>query len=425
MHSEKEALARLQIALTFNDTLDISFPGGNALKWARGIDSKHCYLWEDENQSIAGIGIERMFEALSEDSYRRCAEDVVDAMENRFVFHWRRFVSGTSTEWEPFGFARWVFPDITYRSTKTHSQIVRRGSRKIELRNVVSPTSPTLQQVADYGQRKVFSRAVNSAKQAFLEQQLRKVVLARRATHEGASDASYWKSLVTKMPRPSGSYRFYLQPGAQTAFLGVSPERLFERKQKHVEVDALAGTTLSDERPDLANQLAEKLLNSDKDRVEHDFVTQHIDDKLRSVGLAFKREPTPVVKKLSSLQHLWTPYHLESKLSDAELADLLHPTPAICGIPSETARHFIAQQEHFDRGLYTGLVGLVSKNHTTMLVALRCALANHHKIYAYAGAGIVSSSEAAKEWDEVVNKGRVFSQLLDEDKKERLLERLA
>src|SRR5690606_39603787 len=52
----------------------------------------------------------------------------------------------------------------------------------------------------------------------------------------------------------------------------------------------------------------------------------------------------------------------EKKPSEAEkdsltkLVSAIHPTPAICGLPKDTAKKFILENENYDREFYTGFL---------------------------------------------------------------------
>ena len=96
----------------------------------------------------------------------------------------------------------------------------------------------------------------------------------------------------------------------------------------------------------------------------------------------------------------------------------LHPTPAVCGYPKYNGLEFIREQEtsNFDRGMYAGPFGLIGKDFTDIVVAIRSALLTRNKddpltskLSIYAGAGIVPGSSAQGEWSETGYKLGVLS----------------
>jgi isochorismate synthase EntC len=83
------------------------------------------------------------------------------------------------------------------------------------------------------------------------------------------------------------------------------------------------------------------------------------------------------------------------------LAERLHPTPATNGQPRERAREWLRVGEPFERGWYTGAAGIVEPDLSGELwVLLRCARICGDRAELYAGAGVVSGSDALSEWDE-------------------------
>ena len=128
-----------------------------------------------------------------------------------------------------------------------------------------------------------------------------------------------------------GKRRFLWERGAEDSFFGASPERLLSLRNGQLRSDALAGT---------AGRLetGESLLNSEKDRREHELVVQAITDHLRSLGLTPRRPRRPQLARHGQLMHLHTPITAaaENQLP-LFLAGALHPTPAVAGLPRRQA----------------------------------------------------------------------------------------
>jgi len=75
------------------------------------------------------------------------------------------------------------------------------------------------------------------------------------------------------------------------------------------------------------------------------------------------------------------------------LAARLHPTPALGGVPREAALAFIRASEPVPRGLYAGALGWVGPaGEGELVVALRSAMIEEGRAFAFAGAGIVRGS---------------------------------
>lgn len=198
-------------------------------------------------------------------------------------------------------------------------------------------------------------------------------------------------------------YVFSTSNGKGQNFIGASPERLISIRDRQLIIDALAGsaprgkTTIED--ADLANLL----LNSDKEKREHkvviDFITQH----LQALGIEADIL-APRLRQLSNIQHLWTP--IEAKIPNnvhpLEIVAQLHPTPAVAGVSRDLACAEIQRYEDFERGLYAAPLGWVDyQGNSEFIVGIRSALIDGDRARLYAGAGIVAGSDPDRELAEI------------------------
>jgi salicylate biosynthesis isochorismate synthase/menaquinone-specific isochorismate synthase len=151
------------------------------------------------------------------------------------------------------------------------------------------------------------------------------------------------------------------------------------------------------------DHLGEQLLNSVKDREEHEIVARRIERTLESVSVWVTAADDPVLIKIQNVQHLATP--IRAQLADpvpaVELAGMMLPTPAVGGEPRELALPLIPALEGLDRGWYAGTVGWTDlAEDGEFCVALRCALLRGQVAHLYAGCGIVRDSVPAEELSE-------------------------
>jgi menaquinone-specific isochorismate synthase len=124
-------------------------------------------------------------------------------------------------------------------------------------------------------------------------------------------------------------------------------------------------------------------------------------------------DPEPRLLRLAYVQHLATRVYAELRagVGDLELIRALHPTPAVAGAPVAAAIEALRDFEPFDRGLYAGPVGVVSREGAEIAVAIRSARIDGDRLTAFAGAGIVDGSDAAEEWRETGHKLLAFERL--------------
>ena len=155
--------------------------------------------------------------------------------------------------------------------------------------------------------------------------------------------------------------------------------------------------------------MAQDLLDSAKDRAEHNFVVRDVVARLRALGCTVQRDVEPHVLALARIQHLETKIAAEvpPAISLLNILESLHPTPAVCGIPRTVALCFLTGSEDFDRGWYAGPVGFFdSEGRGIFVPALRSAVRSGDRWRLFAGAGIVPGSDPALEWEETELKFR-------------------
>jgi len=228
---------------------------------------------------------------------------------------------------------------------------------------------------------------------------IEKIVLARKTAlkFESVLEA---KSLINNHLAIFRSQDiFFYMPEKGVAFMGATPERLFERKKELLFAAAIAGTLGIDQNPHL-------LLESEKDLKEHAYVVRDLTEKLKTVCTEIHVDEHPTILTSHHLYHLKTAIQglLKPNISDEALIQLLHPTSAVAGYPQSSALETLYQVEPFDRGLYAAPFALMLDGTTLASVAIRSALLKHDHLYLFAGSGLVEGSTIDEEWTELNHK---------------------
>lgn len=208
---------------------------------------------------------------------------------------------------------------------------------------------------------------------------------------------------------------------------GATPEILVKSKGLEFTTMSLAGTQ---------NQIVgEKHPKwTPKELEEQQLVTDYIAEVLKSRAKEVQVADVETIKA----GHLW---HLRSKItgrfSQGMLKDLvtaLHPTPAVCGLPLPEAKHFILENENYNRMFYTGFLGELNfKNEiprnrnrrnqensayksvtstSELYVNLRCMQLADNNATVYVGGGITADSQARNEWLETQSKAQTMLRIL-------------
>lgn len=181
-------------------------------------------------------------------------------------------------------------------------------------------------------------------------------------------------------------------------WLMATPEVLMEGSNQVWHTMALAGT----QKMPVDYHPGQEMKWSGKNRKEQRLVASYIDGTLRP----FAQELThshPHTTMAAQLLHLCTDFSFTLK-EGAQLADVLdalHPTPAVCGLPKETARTIILENEKDERKYYSGFCGPYDpEGETHLFVTLRCMEATSDGYVLHAGGGIVPESKESEEWKE-------------------------
>jgi isochorismate synthase len=244
-----------------------------------------------------------------------------------------------------------------------------------------------------------YVRAVAHARDAIRAGQLEKVVLAREVRVEAPTPfrpAAAFDGLRSAYPT---CYCFCVGTG-DAAFIGASPELLVRREGAGAVTVALAGSTRRSADPAVDDHLGQRLLQSAKDREEHEIVARRIVRSLRPLSVWVAAAEEPHLIKVANIQHLATPVRaqLAEPRSAVELAGVLHPTPAVGGEPWKRARDVMSELEQLDRGWYAGPVGWMDASEDgEFCVGLRSALLEGRAAHCYAGNGIVADSDPEAE----------------------------
>lgn len=238
--------------------------------------------------------------------------------------------------------------------------------------------------------------------------ELHKLVLAVRQSIALREPLNPLPLLDRLRQQQAGSCRFLWQRSHDDAFFGASPERLLSLRSGQLRSDALAGTAGQ-------GDCGEALLQSDKDRREHELVVKAITEHLQQKGLSPRRPRRPQLARHGRLVHLHTPITAAADgHQPLTLAGALHPTPAVAGLPRREAMTWLRSLEPFERGGYAAPVGWIdSAGDAELRVAIRCGHARGHRLDLTAGAGLVRGSLAERELQEVGLKLAVLADQLD------------
>ena len=388
------------------------------------------YFSSPEGSAAGGVGIAAKASATGPKRFQhlRSAVDTWALPEPFRAFSGFSFSSDgpTSEAWSPFGAADAVLPIATLLSRGDDRQLLLALPPGVDtdaiverLRSLETPPDPVYPNLGDHTLESCppvseWTSAVAEAVTAIEEESIRKVVLARSVIvrSDSAPDGFNVLSHLERSYRQCFGFGWRVN-GA--TFVGASPELLVRSRSGAVTSNPLAGTAPRGEGEAEDRLLAEALMRSEKDRIEHRYVVDDVADRLapHSDDLAIPVEPS--LKRMATVQHLSTRITgtTGTDVHVLDLVDALHPTPAVGGTPRGPALAFIEKAEPFDRGWYTGGVGWIDGvGEGEFAIGLRCGLLEGTNAHVFAGAGIVADSDPDAELLETRLKFRPMLELL-------------
>lgn len=337
------------------------------------------------------------------------------------------FAPGTaaSEPWQDFGDSTFVLPRLTYWRNgecawlqavgKCHDKMLSRDAQNAyaALARAAGDTrGPAPHSTSGYrltpADTQAWRRQVEGIVDAISTGQVRKVVAARCARVNFTCPPAIGRVLANLKDEMGDIWRFAFTRNGAT-FLGATPEMLVCKRGAMVRSEALAGTL------DKCARRVGDLMDSGKDRREHQFVLQGIIGALAPVCTELNVPAAPVIRELRQMYHLSS--SIRGRLAESthvlELCDRLHPTPATGGTPRRPAMEKILSTEPTPRGWYAAPVGWFdAAGDGELIVALRSGLIAGTRAYVYAGAGIVAGSSAQEEFAETELKQRVLLRAL-------------
>ncbi|WP_054179851.1 isochorismate synthase EntC [Trabulsiella odontotermitis] len=286
-------------------------------------------------------------------------------------------------------------PECWQTFSRTHKQHSARYATALPALNVIARQ--------DIPAQDTFMAMVARAAERTATAEVDKVVLSRLidiSTDTPPDTGALLERLIAQNP---ASYNFHIPLPDGGVLLGASPELLLRKEGEHYSSLPLAGSARRQPDDMLDREAGNKLLASEKDRHEHDLVTQAMKTVLAPRSKMLAMPDSPQLMTTPTLWHLATP--IEGVALDKEnalsLACLLHPTPALSGYPHQAAKRLIAELEPFERELFGGIVGWCDdEGNGEWVVTIRCARVRENQVRLFAGAGIVPASSPLSEWRE-------------------------
>jgi isochorismate synthase len=149
-----------------------------------------------------------------------------------------------------------------------------------------------------------------------------------------------------------------------------------------------------------------------KERNEQSVTSGFIEENVLELGI-LPKETAIQELEMGNIKHLVSEWYFPLERGSLDgLIQRLHPTPAVGGYPQDWAVDFILKHEGFDRGLYSGFIGVETPTEAMYHVVLRCCRFGCNGYVLYAGCGVNADSDPETEWAETSAKMQLISAYL-------------
>ncbi|NNU87689.1 aminodeoxychorismate synthase component I [Geobacillus sp. MR] len=251
-----------------------------------------------------------------------------------------------------------------------------------------------------------FIEAVQRVKQYIAQGDVFQVNLSVRQSQPLlAHPFAVYKQLRTINPSP---YMGYLHT-PQFQVVSGSPELLVRKRGQRLETRPIAGTRSRGRTKTEDEQIAQKLLASEKERAEHAML---VDLERNDLGRVCAYGTVHVdewmtVERYSHVMHIVS--HVSGTIApeyDAfAVIRAMFPGGTITGAPKVRTMEIIEELEPVRRGLYTGSIGWIDfQGNMELNIAIRTMVIKDGIAHVQAGAGIVIDSNPEHEYKECLKK---------------------
>lgn len=265
-----------------------------------------------------------------------------------------------------------------------------------------------------------YTRMVLAAKEEIAAGNIYQVNLARRFGVPWRGDPGpLYTALARRSPAPFAA--LIRQPGRTV--VSASPELFLRIRGGRVETRPIKGTRPRGGSPAEDARLRQELESSAKERAELVMITDLLRNDLGRVCefRSVRAEQLAAVESFAQVHHLVSTVSGRAAcgLTPFDVLAAMFPGGSITGAPKLRAMSVIASLEPFNRGVFTGAIGLVTfRGEADFSIAIRTAV--HRRlppglpfqgaVLYHAGAGIVADSCPDAEFDETEAKAAGFRQ---------------
>lgn len=206
-----------------------------------------------------------------------------------------------------------------------------------------------------------------------------------------------------------GKYKLFLHKDvcSTSSFVCFSPETFIQLRDGRIYSYPMKGTMDAS-----VKEARRKLMENKKEAAEHATIVDLIRNDLSRVATEVRVDRYRYTDMLHTNRGdiLQSSSQISGKLPDdyrQHIGDILAtqlPAGSITGAPKDKTMHIIHEAEKYDRGFYTGVMGICKNGILDSAVMIRFIEQNGQDLVFKAGGGITYKSVCAKEYKEILQK---------------------
>ncbi len=198
-------------------------------------------------------------------------------------------------------------------------------------------------------------------------------------------------------------YKFFIKD----SFVVFSPETFVEIKDGKISTYPMKGTISADKEENKA-----LLLTDVKEDAEHNTIVDLLRNDLSIVAHQVSVNAFKIIQKIET--HKGSIWQMSSEISGkikseyidkpGSLLDKILPAGSISGAPKAKTLSIIEEVEKYNRGFYSGIFGICQNKTIRTAVMIRFIEQKSEAMVYKSGGGIISMSNAEKEYQELIQK---------------------
>ncbi len=387
------------------------------------MDQHLFFFPEHQNGPLLGIGVQQEFICRHPNQFEEL-QSFLDANQECYVFGALSYelkncfeqLDSCNPEHIAFPLAHFWIPAALFKTSPT-IQLIAGSSHTSYMKDA----NDILQKISCNDTKLTFDFKERTTKESYFE----RFAQVKNALQQGniyelnycqefyAEDAHIEDpfSLFSKLHKLTNApHAAFVQTPEHFVFC-ASPERFLEKNGQILRSEPIKGTAPRAQEPSLDSLYAEQLKTDPKERAENIMIVDLVRNDLAQLA----QKASVKVDELCEIYSFNTVHQMISKIScqlkpDVNFSQILKscfPMGSMTGAPKIAAMQQIDKIEDFQRGLYSGSIGLIEPNgNFNFNVVIRSLLYNRENNYlsCAVGSAITIAAEPEKEYQECLLK---------------------